>query len=198
MPSVHPETGGFSESDRSMMGGEIPKSNRLALARKKEVLAVIGDLTAEQRRILSTPIFQPGEIVTVKRSGGRVDSGWKVVTPLTTEGRVVVTKQINGRYVTKGIMESALVNVNPGEEADNEEIEGELQPREPRVFEKDEIVVVERGKKGSGDLDPGWTVVFPLDEGMVVVSKTMHGGSLIKRISPKELEKWNPRTHRLS
>lgn len=187
---------GLSPRDREMMGVESPEAPRgprhaLALQRErirknKEAMLAMGDLTADDRRMLEEidqPIFAPNEAVRVARSSGEVESGWNVAIPLNEKGRVVVAK---GNAI-KAVPEARLAELNPD---GPKEGEGRGAATRGRDFEVGEAV---RVRRTGGDIEEGWKIAGDAErEGKVVVIKTVDGVEKAKVVSKEELNELNP------
>jgi len=190
---MHPEQlAGLSSRDREMMGvenGEVPRGPRHALAlererirKNKEAMLAMGDLTADDRRMLTEidqPIFAPDEFVRVARSSGEVEDGWKVAIPLNEKGRVVVGK---GNAV-KAVPELKLAELNPGGPS---ALEGQKEERRAaRNFESGEKV---RVRRSNGEIEEGWEIVNVEDPKKVLVHKM----GKFKGVRRSDLEQLNP------
>lgn len=178
-----PPQDGLSERDKAMMPVEMSTPNRAGLAKRKEHILEMGDITPDDRRILETPIFETGDMVQVKRSDGSIDSGWEVTVPLNEHGKVGVMKKLGKLEAKKGVKEVELAKLNPGTEA-GQTPDVEAAGR----FEVGKEVTVERS---SGGKDKGWRIIH-IGDGQAVVHKLISGRDATKTVKIDDLRKWNP------
>jgi len=92
---------------------EPARADRRERAERKRLILNMDDIIPDDRRILETPIFAPGDVVCVQRSSGEIDDGWEVVRTDQESSRVLVVKQIGGQLAEKRINELELADPNP-------------------------------------------------------------------------------------
>lgn len=153
---------------------------------------------------LERSFWKRGDTVFVKRSDGRMDSGWKIETFFEYEGEntVVLTKMDNGDLKSRTISYEQLYEWNPvaqtgeGPIAQGKKTEALKSPESSKVrdFRRGDTVAVRRSPESGGRIEYDWTIKgFDNTTGDAIVRKPNPKGEgyLQKRMSREELEEIN-------
>ena len=128
-------------------------------------------------RIHFKKFFNEGDLITVQRTNGEIEDGWKITTINETNTVFVVkTDKKNGKMI-KRVSFKEILELNQEKKCFKE------------FFNEGDLITVQRT---NGEIEDGWKITTINRDGTVFVTKTdKKNGKMIKKVSFKKILEFN-------